>query len=124
MWGRNVDGECGARPSGSNPNVMELPYMVRALESVVVVKVACGRGFTHVLDAAGNVYAFGRANTGALGLSNLPPGPSRALVCVCVCVCVCVRFVFSELGLQHFVHPCFHFISSIPPPPKKKAMTW
>ena len=79
-WGANAHGQLG---HGSVGAAVSVPRVVVGLVSVPVCAVACGSRHTLALSVAGEVYGWGTATSGALGIGDdVPdeqPMPARAL---------------------------------------------
>ena len=73
-WGRNEDGQLGTRTgSGDAPQRPRefthsaTPERVAGLMGVTVTHIACGRGHSIAIDAAGNLHTWGCNDDGSLG---------------------------------------------------------
>ncbi|KNC50223.1 UVB-resistance protein UVR8 [Thecamonas trahens ATCC 50062] len=62
-WGKGDDGQLGLGATGQ----AVLPTQVVALDGIRIASVSAGGAHTVALDAAGNVFAWGRGSSGQLG---------------------------------------------------------
>ena len=72
-WGWNFYGQCGLSETGDgessySKNAFHTPQCVDAFAGKRMVRVACGHYFTLALSSEGEVYAFGYASHGQLGV--------------------------------------------------------
>jgi alpha-tubulin suppressor-like RCC1 family protein len=73
--GGNAHGQLG---TGEGSNMSSLPTRVAALAGIEVTAVACGTAHSLALASSGEVYAWGAANAGQLGLGLAPCSAASA----------------------------------------------
>ncbi len=67
-WGDNMSGQVGVV---TNKTVIRSPMLVSNFSGVTIKAVGAGTEHTLALDSAGNVYAWGRGNSGQLGYATI-----------------------------------------------------
>lgn len=70
VWGTNDGGQLGMKSSSSQ---VDTPTRIEALENISIGMAACGFDHTVAISEDGNVYAWGRADAGQLGIGFGPP---------------------------------------------------
>ncbi|XP_058798265.1 probable E3 ubiquitin-protein ligase HERC4 [Phymastichus coffea] len=64
-WGNNADGQLGL---GTPLTIVQMPTLVKALGTSVIVQIACGQNHTLALTNNGELYTWGSNSDGQLGL--------------------------------------------------------
>src|SRR5690348_8754708 len=65
-WGDNENGQLGL----GNMNTALLPQLVEFSDDAIIRYASCGQGHTCAISDDKSLYAWGRANYGALGIEN------------------------------------------------------
>ncbi|PHJ21564.1 regulator of chromosome condensation repeat-containing protein, partial [Cystoisospora suis] len=103
LWGNNSYGQCGLDMSGDQHAFVFLPWRVKLPQKGLgIVQVALGKYHSLCLSEEGQVYGWGRARWGVLGLGRPkePKRPLRALCSVHVTRIVCGDSHCAAIGVS------------------------